>query len=180
MKFALFFCTIFFFLHCISFFGTVFRKNCTALSQSELRNFFMYIINGKTDGNSVWHVFCSYSFALLSRVYMPVGFFWKLVYLKMSSLIWPKSNQSFARVTTWKSTETSLVIKPRWLHIFLSFSKFFCLSVRQCGHAYTVYVSSVVVIGDTILKTVVSSIRNEVIVLRYCPWVQYYFWEVNI
>jgi hypothetical protein len=26
-------------LHCISFFGIVFRKNCTALSQSELRNF---------------------------------------------------------------------------------------------------------------------------------------------
>ena len=33
-------------LHCISF--TVFRKNCTALSQSELRNFFLYIINMDT------------------------------------------------------------------------------------------------------------------------------------
>jgi hypothetical protein len=32
-------------LHCISFFGTVLRKNCIALSQSELRNFFMYIIS---------------------------------------------------------------------------------------------------------------------------------------
>jgi hypothetical protein len=33
-----FFCTV-----AISLFGTVFRKNCTAGSQSELRNFFMYI-----------------------------------------------------------------------------------------------------------------------------------------
>jgi hypothetical protein len=32
---------------CISFFGTVFRKHCTVLSQSELRNFAMYIISGK-------------------------------------------------------------------------------------------------------------------------------------
>ena len=39
MKFALYF---------ISFLGAVFRKNCTARSQSELRNFFMYITNFKT------------------------------------------------------------------------------------------------------------------------------------
>ena len=38
------FCTVFHFLHLTSLLCTVFRKNYTALSQSELRNFFMYII----------------------------------------------------------------------------------------------------------------------------------------
>ena len=33
-----------FFCNCISVFGTVFRENCTALSQSKLRIVFMYII----------------------------------------------------------------------------------------------------------------------------------------
>ena len=41
----------FLFLHCISLFCTVFRKNCTALySQSELRNFFIYIIKTDIEG----------------------------------------------------------------------------------------------------------------------------------
>jgi hypothetical protein len=31
-------------LYCISFFGTAFRKNWTNLTQSDLRNFFLYII----------------------------------------------------------------------------------------------------------------------------------------
>ena len=39
-KFALY-C---FFLHCTSFFDTVFRKHCTALSQSELRIFFSCVL----------------------------------------------------------------------------------------------------------------------------------------
>ena len=48
----------FLFWHCISFFGTVFPLNCTALSQSELRSFFSKRIKKFISKQNVIAIYC--------------------------------------------------------------------------------------------------------------------------
>ena len=86
-KFALYFI----FLHCISFFGIVFRKNCTAFSRSELRNSEMV-------SSAIWikHARVSFSKSIkiaqtrvlvLSKFHEKPSYYVLIIYIKMFETI---------------------------------------------------------------------------------------------